>query len=245
WLGTDPRDGDGMLRLEARLDALSGATVRAALEPLARPTRADDPRTCGQRLADALVALAQMALDGGNLPQTAVQRPHVLLITTPDTPRHSHPTDTTHTPAAEPSRLDGVGPVSADTARQVCCDADTTPITVDRNGEILDVGRSRRDPTPAQRKAVLARDQTCVGCGAPANRCHIHHIRWWRHHGATDLHNLTLLCWTCHHNIHHNNWTITTNPDGGYTANPPDPPDPPHPRHTPRNTPRNTPRHTP
>ncbi|MDQ3537278.1 MAG: HNH endonuclease, partial [Actinomycetota bacterium] len=63
-----------------------------------------------------------------------------------------------------------------------------------------------------------------VGCGAPANRCHIHHIRWWRHHGATDLHNLTLLCWTCHHNVHHNNWTITTNPDGGYTAQPPDPP---------------------
>ena len=37
WLGADPGDSDGMLRLEARLDAVSGATVRAALEPLARP----------------------------------------------------------------------------------------------------------------------------------------------------------------------------------------------------------------
>ena len=265
WLGTDPRDGDGMLRLEARLDAVSGATVRAALEPLARPSNADGSRTSGQRLADALVALAEMALNNGNLPQTAVARPHVLLITTPDTlhhtgtdnpadsptggPSHPHTGDPaqTHTgepahpdsagrsptPTGDPSLLDGIGPVSPDTARQVCCDADVTPIVVDRNGAVLDVGRSRRDPTPAQRKAVIARDRTCVGCGAPANRCQIHHIRWWRHHGRTDLNNLTLLCWACHHNVHHNNWTVTRNPDGHYTAQPPDPPDRPHPRHTP------------
>ena len=182
WLGVDPADGDGMLRLEARLDAVGGATVRAALEPLARPSQADDPRSGGQRLADALVALADMALDHGDLPQTAVARPHVLLITTPDA---LHGTD-----GADPSRLDGVGPVSSDTARQVCCDADTTPITI-RNSQILDVGRTRRTPTAAQRKAVIARDRTCTGCGAPANRCHIHHIRWWRHHGTTNLDNVT------------------------------------------------------
>jgi len=207
WLGTDPADSDGTLRLEARLDAVGGATVRAALEPLARPSRADDPRSGGQRLADALVALADMALDHGDLPQTAVARPHVLLITTPD---HLHGTD-----SADPSRLDGVGPVSADTARQVCCDADLTPITI-RNSQILDVGRTRRTPTAAQRKAVIARDRTCTGCGAPANRCHIHHITWWRHSGATDL-----------HNVHHNHWTITRTADGHYTTHPPDRPQPP------------------
>ncbi len=243
WLGTDPRDGDGMLRLEARLDALSGATMRAALEPLARPSRADDPRSHGQRLADALVSLAGMALDGGNLPQVAVARPHVLLITTPDA---LHGTD-----GADPSRLDDVGPVSPDTARQVCCDADTTPIVVDRNGHILNVGRSRRNPTPAQRKAVIARDQVCVGCGAAANRCQIHHIRWWRHHGATDLDNLTLLCWSCHHNVHHNHWTITRAADGCYTAQPPDrrgpagPADPADPRDRPNPTDLTHHRHSP
>ena len=228
WLGADPGDGDGMLRLEARLDAVSGATVRAALEPLARPTQADDPRTAGQRLADALVALAEMALNHGDLPQTAVARPHVLLITTPNTLHGAED--------ADPSLLDGVGPIAADTARQVCCDADITPIVVGRNGEILNVGRSRRVPTAAQRKAVIARDQHCVGCAAPAARCQIHHITWWRHHGTTNLDNLTLLCWTCHHNVHHNNWTITRQPDGRYTANPPDRPqrpDPPDHRHSP------------
>ena len=228
WMGTDPADGDGMLRLEARLDAVSGATVRAALEPLARPSKADDPRTAGQRLADALVALAEMALNNGDLPQSAVARPHVLLITTPD--------DLHGVSDAEPSLLDGVGPIAADTARQVCCDADITPIAVGRNGEILDVGRSRRVPTAAQRKAVIARDRTCIGCAAPAVRCQIHHITWWRHHGATDLHNLCLLCWSCHHNVHHNNWTITRQPDGHYSAHPPDRPDsagPPDHRHSP------------
>jgi len=155
-----------------------------------------------------------MALDHGDLPQTAVARPHVLLITTPD---HLH-----GMAGADPSRLDGVGPVSSDTARQVCCDADTTPITI-RNSQILDVGRTRRTPTAAQRKAVIARDRTCTGCGAPANRCHIHHITWWRHHGTTNLDNLTLL-WTCHHNVHHNNWTTTRAADGHYTTHPPDRP---------------------
>ncbi|MBA3621564.1 MAG: DUF222 domain-containing protein [Euzebyales bacterium] len=158
WLGVDPADSDGTLRLEARLDAVGGATVRAALEPLARPSQADDPRSGGQRLADALVALADMALDHGDLPQTAVARPHVLLITTPD---HLH-----GMAGADPSRLDGVGPVSPDTARQVCCDADLTPITI-RNSQILDVGRTRRTPTTAQRKAVIARDRTCIRLRRP------------------------------------------------------------------------------
>ncbi|MDQ3707873.1 MAG: HNH endonuclease [Actinomycetota bacterium] len=194
------------------------ANRRAHQEPLARPSKADDPRTQGPRLADALVALAEMALNGGDLPQTAVARPHVLLITTPN--------DLHGTPGADPSLLDGAGPISPDTARQVCCHTDITPIAVGRNGHILDVGRSRRVPTAAQRNAVIARDRTCVGCAAPANRCQIHHIRWWRHHGTTDLNNLTLLCWSCHHNVHHNNWTITRQPDGGYTALPPDRADP-------------------
>jgi hypothetical protein len=37
-----------------------------------------------------------------------------------------------------------------------------------RNGEVLDAGRTRREPTRPQRIAVIARDQVCVGCGAPA-----------------------------------------------------------------------------
>jgi Domain of unknown function (DUF222) len=73
--------------------------------------------------------------------------------------------------------LDGVGPISSATAQLLGCDAETTQVFMSRNGAVLDAGRTRREPTRAQRVAVIARDQTCVGCGAPASRCQIHRPR--------------------------------------------------------------------
>jgi len=142
-------------------------------------------------------------------------RAHVLLITTPDAlhGRPGHP----------PSDLDGYGPVSSETARQICCDADVTTVVVDDDGTPLDLGRTHRLPTRKQRLAVIARDRVCVGCGAPARRCQIHHIRWWRDLGRTDLDNLCLVCPGCHTNIHHFGWTVIRT-DGRYRAGPPPPP---------------------
>ena len=58
--------------LSGRLDAEGMATVRTALEVLAKPNPAadgtPDPRSAGQRLADALVELARRALNAGDLP---------------------------------------------------------------------------------------------------------------------------------------------------------------------------------
>jgi Domain of unknown function (DUF222) len=66
-------------------DPVGGATLIAALDPLARKTSHTDERSYPQRMADALVELAQRSLDAGDLPQVAVQRPHVILITTVET----------------------------------------------------------------------------------------------------------------------------------------------------------------
>ncbi len=73
---------DGALRGGFELDPLGGATLTAALDPLARRTSHADERTYPQRMADALVELARRSLDAGDLPQVAVQRPHVILIAT-------------------------------------------------------------------------------------------------------------------------------------------------------------------
>jgi len=136
----------------------------------------------------------------------------VLLITTPDA-LHGRP-------GAAAAELDGWGPVSSETARQVSCDADVTTVIVGPDGTPLDVGRTRRDPTRKQRLAVTARDRRCVGCGAPARRCQVHHIRWWSDGGPTDIANLCLLCSGCHTNVHHFGWTV--HPAGaGYRARPP------------------------
>ena len=210
--------GDGP-RMRANFSVEGYAVVKAAIEALGRPDGARDPRKLSQRHHDALVALATAYLDKGELPQTAMQRPHVVLITTPDALHDRE--------GAEPSQLDGVGLVSNDFARQLCCDSEVVTVTTDRNGAILDVGRDSRTATRPQRAAVIARDRACIGCGAPTTRCEVHHIKWFSDGGLTDLDNLTLVCWNCHRHIHHHNWQITQDEWGRYRAHPPgQPPDP-------------------
>ncbi|NNF54452.1 MAG: HNH endonuclease, partial [Acidimicrobiales bacterium] len=45
-------------------------------------------------------------------------------------------------------------------------------------------------------------------CDVPFDHCQIHHITFWEHGGATDLHELIPLCSRHHHQIHEGNWTI-------------------------------------
>ncbi len=201
WLRLAAAQGpDGMARLSGELDPVTAAHVRALLDSLGRRDGEDDERDLGQRQADALASAAKQLLDAGQLPEVAVQRPHVMLITSLEALEGLE--------GALASELDGYGPVGSATARELFCDADITPVLKGRNGEILDIGRTERRPTRRQRQAVIARDRRCVGCGAPASRCQIHHVKWWRHGGPTDLDNLVLVCASCHHGIHHRGWTV-------------------------------------
>lgn len=194
-------DVDGTTVVDVRLAPTGAALVRAAIDALARPDSAADTRSPTQRRADALVTIARQALDAGELPAVALQRPHVVLTVTADALHDK--------PEATPADLDGHGPVSTATARQICCDAAITTVLTTPGGAVLDVGRTRRDPTRRQRAAVIARDSRCVGCHAPASRCEIHHIHWWSKGGGTDVANLVLLCWSCHTSVHHHGWQVT------------------------------------
>ena len=199
---SDTADRDGLYDIRTRATATTKAQLLAALDPLAAPTNTDDDRTLAQRRHDALATLAAKTCDTAELPTMAAQRPHLLLVRRPTT-------DGGHR-----DWLDGVGPVSSATAALIACDAHTTTVTIDTNGRVWDVGRADGDPTTAQRKAVIARDTACIGCGANANRCHLHHIQWRSHNGKTTTNNLTLVCWACHHNIHHLGWQVERTPDG-------------------------------
>jgi hypothetical protein len=70
---------EGMVALEGLLDPEAGQTPLAALEPLARPSTAEDSRSGSQCRADALAELARRALEGGRLPQTGRVRPQLLV----------------------------------------------------------------------------------------------------------------------------------------------------------------------
>ena len=103
-------------------------------------------------------------------------------------------------------------PVSAGTARRLAADANLIPIVLGRDSEILDLGRSKRLFSPAQKHALAERDGGCAwtGCPHPPSYTQAHHIRWWdRDVGPTDLNNGILLCSTHHHRIHDDGWDIT------------------------------------
>ncbi|NNF53603.1 MAG: DUF222 domain-containing protein, partial [Acidimicrobiales bacterium] len=99
------------------------------------------------------------------------------------------------------------------TIRRYLCDATITPVTLTSHGVPLNVGRTRRTASDAQRAALAAVYPTCAWCDVPFDHCQIHHITFWEHGGATDLHELIPLCSRHHHQIHEGNWTIRLDQD--------------------------------
>ncbi len=101
-------------------------------------------------------------------------------------------------------------PIEASTLALYLCTAVLTGIALDDNGAVLAHGRTRRFATPAQLRALTARDQGCVapGCGLPPSRCDAHHVIWWRNGGRTDITNLVLLCPRHHAAVHAGIWQL-------------------------------------
>lgn len=206
------RDGD-CVTIKLSGPGADTQKIWTMIQALARPKEAGEERTQEQRNYDAAVQVADRYLAEGRLPEVNGLPAQLLLIASHDA---FHDVDD-----AEPPTVDGLGPVSSDTAKMLCCQAEWHVVVTGGDGEPLRVGRVRYQPNRAQRRAVIARDKGCVGCGAPAARCQIHHVRWWRRGGRTDITNLVLLCANCHTHVHHHDWTITLNPDGRYHAHPP------------------------
>jgi Domain of unknown function (DUF222) len=74
WLRLIP-SFEGMVAIDGLLEPEAGQTVLAALEPLVRPTGADDPRSSGQRTADGLCELARRHLEGVGCPRPVGSAP--------------------------------------------------------------------------------------------------------------------------------------------------------------------------
>ena len=106
--------------------------------------------------------------------------------------------------------------------RLMCSSPRLTGLLFNGPGRPLWCGRSKRVVTAAQLKALKLRDRNCVGCGAHHSMCQAHHIIPWSKGGKTNLDNLVLVCYECHHKIHDNNWQITTQ-NNRFILQPPNP----------------------
>ena len=107
-------------------------------------------------------------------------------------------------------------PLPPETIRRLACQADLIPVVLDGRGVTLDVGRSRRVATPAQRTALRAMYRTCAhpDCTVRFGDCDIHHVlEWTSHLGPTALDNLLPLCGRHHHLVHEGGWRLRLRPD--------------------------------
>jgi hypothetical protein len=88
----------------------------------------------------------------------------------------------------------------------------------------LDLGRISRLANRAQRRALHALYPTCAvpGCRVDYRLCRLHHVRWWRHGGRTDLDNLVPLCGVHHRAVHDEGWTLQLGPRRQLTLTRPD-----------------------
>ena len=94
--------------------------------------------------------------------------------------------------------------ISPAMARRLACEAGIRPAVLGGRSEVLDLGRTRRLHSKAQRIAIALRDGHCTepGCDWPPSMCHVHHDHQWAHGGKTDLDNGRLLCPRHHARIH-------------------------------------------
>jgi hypothetical protein len=226
---------DGMGRLDGWLDELGFTTVRGELDRLEQQLFEQDwqaaraehgegatasqlPRTRAQRLADALVLMAERS---ASTPADArPPRPVVNVLVD------------WRTFCAELAAFQVEQPVeaarirAADRAERVrgAVDGDRTCELEDGTvllpsqaldlalrghlrrvvfgpvGNVLEHGRTRRLFSSAQREAIIVRDRWCTvpGCEVPARRCEIDHIVPWAQGGTTDEANGRAMC--DHHN---------------------------------------------
>ncbi|HEU4350202.1 MAG TPA: DUF222 domain-containing protein [Actinoplanes sp.] len=195
----------GRVRISGVLDEESAAVVTAALEPLCRPT-AEGPLSYDQRRADALVEVCRMALRTSDLPVNGGEPPQLVVTVPYDVVAGSLGSGVTDTGA----------PVTAEAVRRLACDARIVPAVLGSQGQVLDLGRSRRLISGPLHRALVLRDGGCAfpGCDRPSRWCEGHHIVPWSRGGVTSLDNAVLLCGFHHRLLHRTAWQVRMGHDG-------------------------------
>jgi hypothetical protein len=109
--------------------------------------------------------------------------------------------------------------ITAAEARRLACTAGLLPAVLGSDSEVLDLGRTSRLFSPAQRRAMALRDKTCraEGCDTPAAWCEAHHANEpWSNGGRTDLEDGALLCSWHHHRAHDPDYNHQRPPNGDF-----------------------------
>jgi hypothetical protein len=227
---------DGRTRLDGELDLEDSAEFLPELEAFYdelwhQDQAADltDPlkyRTVAQRRAAALIELARRSSGAGDRDADddenvdrppARQRPRIpQFIVIVDIPALNG--CLSGTAVLE----DGV-PVPLRLLSEWLCDCAIARVVMDGKSLPIDLGQLTYTPSPAQRRALIARDRGCIvpGCRRKARWCQAHHVTFWPN-GPTNLGNLVLLCKRHHKQVHQKIIKIVRDPSGGFVVTRPD-----------------------
>ncbi len=206
------RRGDGATDIRARIPDHVANRLKTYLDAYTSPRRGPlgdvDQLPTPRRRGIAFCALLEN-LPSHGLPQHGGTATTVMVILDLDTLK----TDA-GSGFAETSTGDRC---TAEQARRMACQAGIVPVVLGGKGEVLDLGRTRRLFSSAQRKAMAVRDRACTadGCTIPAAWCEAHHHKQpWSKGGKTDLADGKLLCPLHHHRAHDPGWEVHHHPNG-------------------------------
>jgi hypothetical protein len=199
--------------LEADLPAASGPVVINALEREAERIAAlpgeEDPVYASARRADALVALCSARIATDPEPDRATVVVHARL-------------DGLEQDTAG-CEIEGGPVIHPQSVRRLLCNARVQTVVEDAHGTVLGIGRASRTVPAWMLRQVRHRDRECrfPGCGS-RRFTEAHHLRWWRHGGRTDLHNLALICSFHHRLVHEHRWSVKRDASGNLLWRRPD-----------------------
>ncbi len=194
------RVGDGTTRIIGLLPDLAATRLVTYLEAFTNPRRqgsGPDRRPYPRRLGKAFVRFLE-AVDPARLPVHGGDATTVVI-----TIDHHALTEELATAGV----IGAEEKITAAQARRLACNAHLVPAVLgpERSGsQVLDLGRTTRLFSAAQRKALLVRDRECraEGCDIPGTWTEAHHWIPWTHDGRSDLTNAVLLCSHHHHRAH-------------------------------------------
>jgi hypothetical protein len=209
-------DAYGMGLAHGQLDPATYAVVKTALDHYAKPTPVQrdedgqvlfaDARTPAQRRCDALAEIARRALAAAGTGLEGATRagepPRVVVHTSLEQVSGADPAGSVD--------VEGAGAIPASFVKPMLCDCVIEKVLLAPSGALLDLGRTVRTATPAQRRALAARDGGCIwpGCTIPAKWCDVHHVPGWVHGSNTDVGEMTLLCGGHHLQVEHGHYRI-------------------------------------
>jgi len=217
---------DGMVRIDALLDAARGAVVRSVIDQMVAgglharqydkvERLPEDVVTVEQMGAQALTRLAEVYLTVSEQRRGEAFRPKTLFVTrapnsvsnsaADDTPGLSEiPEGCAMTVYGQLVPAEGLPPVRDSAASVLTVDpVSGEPVALDGRG--LDVDPGARLASADQRMALAFRDRGCAepGCSRPVTwSLHAHHETAFKDGGETTMSNLTSLC-SEHHVLRH------------------------------------------